>query len=119
MHSWKHSLPTTKPFYAVKCNPNPALLAVVASLGANFDCASQAEIETILGLGVSPDRILYANPCKAVSHIKYAANVGVNLTTFEEDSKIQEQIFVYSITITIHYTSIKITYSIYNLIHST
>ncbi|THG17835.1 ornithine decarboxylase-like [Camellia sinensis] len=90
MHSWKHSLPTTKPFYAVKCNPNPALLAALASLGANFDCASQAEIETILGLGVSPDRILYANPCKAVSHIKYAASVGVNLTTFDSKGEIEK-----------------------------
>ncbi|KAI8012802.1 hypothetical protein LOK49_LG05G02110 [Camellia lanceoleosa] len=90
MHSWKHSLPTTKPFYTVKCSSNPALLAAVASLGANFNCASQAEIETILGLGVSPDRILYTNPCKAVSHIKYAASVGVNLTTFDSKGEIEK-----------------------------
>lgn len=39
--------------------------------------------EAVLSLGVSPDRIIYSNPCKAVSHIKYAASVGVNLTTFD------------------------------------
>ncbi|KAL7200156.1 hypothetical protein ACSBR2_022289 [Camellia fascicularis] len=90
MHSWNHSFPTVKPFYAVKCNPNSALLEALASLGANFDCASQVEIEIVLALGVSPDHILYANPCKAVSHIKYAASVGVNLTTFDSKSEIEK-----------------------------
>ncbi|ESR56011.1 diaminopimelate decarboxylase 2 chloroplastic [Citrus sinensis] len=76
-------LPMIHPHYAVKCNPEPALLEALAALGSNFDCASRSEIEAVLALGVSPDRIIYANPCKPVSHIKYAANVGVNLTTFD------------------------------------
>ncbi|XP_025012393.2 ornithine decarboxylase [Ricinus communis] len=75
VEKWSHHLPHVKPFYAVKRNNESALLIVLATLGANFDCASQAEIEAILGLGISPDRILYANPCKSVSHIKYAARV--------------------------------------------
>ncbi|KAJ9176089.1 hypothetical protein P3X46_011439 [Hevea brasiliensis] len=54
-----------------------------AEPGVNFDCGSEAEIETVLGLDFSPDGILYANPSKAVSHIKHAASVGVNLTTFD------------------------------------
>ncbi|GMQ02225.1 hypothetical protein CsSME_00048553 [Camellia sinensis var. sinensis] len=90
VHSWNHSFPAVKPFYVVKCNPNSALLEALASLGANFGCASQVEIETVLALGVSPDRILYANPCKAVSHIKYAASVGVNLTAFDSKSEIEK-----------------------------
>ncbi|KAK9200711.1 hypothetical protein WN944_015909 [Citrus x changshan-huyou] len=76
-------LPMIHPHYAVKCNPEPALLEALAALGSNFDCASRSEIEAVLALGVSPDRIIYANPCKPVSHIKYAANVSVNLTTFD------------------------------------
>ncbi|KAJ4702197.1 Ornithine decarboxylase [Melia azedarach] len=80
---WKNSFPTIHPYYAVKCNSNTALLGALAALGSNFDCASRAEIEAVLALGVSPDRIIYANPCKQVSHIKYAASVGVNLTTFD------------------------------------
>ncbi|KAG1361019.1 hypothetical protein COCNU_09G004820 [Cocos nucifera] len=55
----------------------------MAALGSDFDCARRGEIESVLAIGVSPDRIIYANPCKAESHIKYAANVGVNLTTFD------------------------------------
>eukprot|EP00253_Pinus_taeda_P031090 PITA_31090 len=75
-HKWQEALPTVCPFYAVKCNPEPALLSALATLGSGFDCASRVEIEAILKLGVSPDRIVYANPCKAVTHLKYAASVG-------------------------------------------
>ncbi|KAI3914053.1 hypothetical protein MKW98_010865 [Papaver atlanticum] len=90
MDKWNHSLPSVKPFYAVKCNPEPALLGTLALLGANFDCASKGEIETVLALGVSPDRIVYANPCKSESHIKYAATVGVNLTTFDSIDEVEK-----------------------------
>ncbi|XP_019175521.1 PREDICTED: ornithine decarboxylase-like isoform X2 [Ipomoea nil] len=83
MDIWRHCLPEVKPFFAVKCNSEPAFLAALARMGANFDCASQGEIHTVLALGVRPDRIIYANPCKAAAHIRYAATVGVNLTTFD------------------------------------
>lgn len=38
--AWVKNLPRVKPFYAVKCNNNPVLLAVLAHLGCSFDCAS-------------------------------------------------------------------------------
>ncbi|ERM96277.1 hypothetical protein AMTRI_Chr09g34880 [Amborella trichopoda] len=87
---WQEVLPTVRPFYAVKCNPEPALLGAMAALGAGFDCASRAEIESVLAQGVSPDRIVYANPCKAETHIKYAASVGVNLTTYDSKDEVEK-----------------------------
>ncbi|XP_010935192.1 ornithine decarboxylase [Elaeis guineensis] len=87
---WSHHLEKVQPFYAIKCNPEPAFLGAMAALGSGFDCASRGEIESVLALGVSPDRIIYANPCKAESHIKYAANVGVNLTTFDSREEIDK-----------------------------
>ncbi|KAJ6736455.1 ORNITHINE DECARBOXYLASE-LIKE [Salix viminalis] len=90
MDKWTLTLPMVRPFYAVKCNPDPALLGSLAALGSNFDCASRAEIESVLSLGVSPDRIIYANPCKQESHIKYAASVGVNLTTFDAKEELDK-----------------------------
>jgi ornithine decarboxylase len=90
MDRWTRALPMVRPYYAVKCNPDPALLGIMASLGSSFDCASKAEIESVLALGVSPDRIVFANPCKAESHIKYAASVGVNLTTFDSRDEIEK-----------------------------
>ncbi|KAJ1177974.1 hypothetical protein NDU88_003224 [Pleurodeles waltl] len=46
------------------------------------------EIELVLGLGVSPDRIIYANPCKQLSHIKYAASSGVKMMTFDSEEEL-------------------------------
>ncbi|GMH14851.1 hypothetical protein Nepgr_016692 [Nepenthes gracilis] len=90
MDGWTRAMPSIRPYYAVKCNPNHSFLAAMAALGANFDCASKSEIESVLSLGVSPDRIIFANPCKAESHIRYAASVGVNMTTFDSKYEIEK-----------------------------
>ncbi|XP_047044913.1 ornithine decarboxylase-like [Lolium rigidum] len=76
-------LPGVRPYYAVKCNPEPALLGALAALGTGFDCASRVEIQAVVALGVHPSRIVYANPCKPEEHLKYASQVGVNLTTYD------------------------------------
>ena len=52
-------------------------------LGTGFDCASKAEIETILNLGVNPSRIIYAQPCKTKSYVRFAAEQGVKQMTFD------------------------------------
>lgn len=38
---WRALLPNIRPHYAVKANPNPALLELLYGLGASFDCASK------------------------------------------------------------------------------
>lgn len=48
----------------------------------------QAEIKTILELGVAPERIIYANPCKQVSHIKYASRKGISMMTFDNEMEL-------------------------------
>ena len=85
---WGKALPRVKPFYAVKCSPDPALLSTLAELGTGFDCASKAEIAQVLALGVSTERILFANPCKMQAHVKYAASVGVNTMTFDSEMEV-------------------------------
>lgn len=81
--NWYKELPRVQPFYAVKCNPDSKVLHTLASLGVNFDCASKSEIEKVLQMGVSPERIIYANPCKASSFIRYAAKNQVLKSTFD------------------------------------
>lgn len=83
MSLWQQEMHGITPWYAVKTNPDPMLVKKLASLGANFDCASPREIDIVLGLGVSPDRIIYANPCKRITDIEYAVRRGVTLTTFD------------------------------------
>ncbi|KAL6849138.1 Ornithine decarboxylase [Amphichorda felina] len=80
---WKKNLPRIKPFYAVKCNPDPQVLKLLSALGTGFDCASKTEIEQVLSMGTSPDRIIYAQPCKTNSYVRYVKTMGVKQMTFD------------------------------------
>lgn len=80
---WRRELPNVVPFYAVKCNPEPMVLQLLAALGTGFDCASNGEIQNVLDMGLSPGRIIYANPCKASSFVRRAAEQNIGLTTFD------------------------------------
>ena len=53
--------PTRKVFYAVKANPAPEILKLLAELGSCFDVASVSETEMVLAAGATPDRISYGN----------------------------------------------------------
>uniref|UniRef100_A0A3Q3SD06 ornithine decarboxylase n=1 Tax=Mastacembelus armatus TaxID=205130 RepID=A0A3Q3SD06_9TELE len=87
---WMRALPRVTPFYAVKCNDSQAVVRTLASQGIGFDCASKAEIQMVQSLGVDPSRIIYANPCKQVSQIKYAATHGVQMMTFDSEVELMK-----------------------------
>ncbi|KAK3378341.1 pyridoxal-dependent decarboxylase [Podospora didyma] len=87
---WKLNLPRVKPFYAVKCNPDPKLLQLLAALGTGFDCASKAEIEQVLRMGIDPSRIIYAQPCKTNSYVRYVASQGVRQMTFDNTDELRK-----------------------------
>ena len=87
---WNTMMPRVQPFYAVKCNNEPGILQILASLGTGFDCASKAEIEQVLSLGVDPSRIVYANPCKMRSHIKFARAESVSMMTFDNEEELRK-----------------------------
>ncbi|KAJ8387933.1 hypothetical protein AAFF_G00148670 [Aldrovandia affinis] len=87
---WVRAMPRVMPFYAVKCNDGRAVVMTLASLGAGFDCASKTEIQLVQSLGVSPSRIIYANPCKQVSQIKYASAHGVQMMTFDSEVELMK-----------------------------
>ncbi|CAL8285781.1 unnamed protein product [Lota lota] len=87
---WARALPRVTPFYAVKCNNSVSVVRTLASLGCGFDCASKAEIQLIESLGVAPSRIIYANPCKQASQIKYASAHGVQKMTFDSEVELMK-----------------------------
>ena len=102
---WRLKLPRFTPFYAVKSNNNPGVVKTLISLGASFDCASLAEIKAVLDFGVSPRKIIYANPCKSPNYIRYAAQNGINRMTFDnidELYKIKENHPTAELVIRIH-----------------
>lgn len=107
---WKACLPEIQPFYgpleryfcstssgspliyfstAVKCNPDPYVIRLLASLGAGFDCASNNEISQVLDVGgIDPSNLIFANPCKAASFIRSAAKRGVDMMTFDNSDEL-------------------------------
>jgi ornithine decarboxylase len=87
---WLTSMPRVTPHYAVKCNDDLNIIKLLAYLGAGFDCASKGEIKKVMDLGVSADRIIYANPCKQSSYIRYAHEVGVEIMTFDNEQELMK-----------------------------
>ena len=85
--NWLRLLPNVKPYYAVKCNPNPVILESLASLGCNFDCASENEMKMVIEITKDPSRIIFANPCKMSSQIRYARANDVDLMKMVNDNK--------------------------------
>lgn len=73
------ALPESRVYYAVKANPAPEILALLAKLGSSFDTASVAEIEMVLAAGASADRISYGNTIKKERDIARAYALGVRL----------------------------------------
>ncbi|GBM63231.1 Ornithine decarboxylase [Araneus ventricosus] len=88
VNHWREKMPRVDPFYAMKCNSDPMLLRTLAALDVGFDCASKMEIETIVNLGVPADRIVYANTCKGFSHLRRAAELKVELMTFDSEDEL-------------------------------
>jgi len=79
-----HLMPYAKIYYAVKANSLPEVLKLLADKGSNFDVATVYELDQILDLGVTPDRISFGNTIKKEEDVKYAFDKGVRL--FVSDS---------------------------------
>jgi ornithine decarboxylase len=84
------ALPDTRVFYAVKANPAPEVLAMLAKLGSCFDTASVAEIEMVLAAGATADRISYGNTIKKERDIARAYALGVRLYAVDCNAEVEK-----------------------------
>src|SRR6187431_1048709 len=84
------ALPDTRVFYAVKANPAPEVLALLAKLGSCFDTASIPEIEMVLAAGATPDRISYGNTIKKERDIARAYALGVRLFAVDCKAEVEK-----------------------------
>jgi ornithine decarboxylase len=88
-NQWITLLPRVDPFYAIKCNPNPDFVESLSKLPRiGFDCASSAEIAMALNLGMPQSQIIFANPCKGISHLKFARENRVKMMTFDTEGEL-------------------------------
>ena len=66
----------------------PWILNISANIFSFF--TFQNEMKLVLGLGVAPGRIIYANPNKQISHLQYAASMGVSMMTFDGEEEVHK-----------------------------
>src|SRR3974390_1029167 len=88
--SFAKALPDSRVFYAVKANPAPELLSLLASLGSCFDTASVAEIEMALAAGAAADRISFGNTIKKERDIARAFALGVRLFAVDCKAEVEK-----------------------------
>ena len=65
--------------YALKANPTPALLRVIADEGFGFDAVSLGEVALLRALGVAPERVLFTTTSTTDAELAAAAEAGVLL----------------------------------------
>ncbi len=84
------ALPDTRVFYAVKANPAPEVLSLLAALGSCFDTASVPEIEMVLAAGATADRISYGNTIKKERDVARAYALGVRLYAVDCQAEVEK-----------------------------
>ncbi len=70
-------------YYAVKANPHPEVVALLAAAGCRFDVASWGEVELCRAAGASASDMSFGNTVKRRSDI--AAAFGLGITNFAFD----------------------------------
>jgi len=84
------SLPGALVHYAVKANPHPAVLAELAEQGCGFEISSLPELDSVLELGVSPERVISSNPVKRPDFIQRAARLGIDRFAFDSEAELEK-----------------------------
>jgi diaminopimelate decarboxylase len=77
--------------YAMKANPNLAVLQVLARLGAGFDIVSGGELARVMAAGGSPDKVVFSGVGKSEIEIEQALDadiLGFNVESLAELDRI-------------------------------
>ncbi|MBZ9918516.1 ornithine/lysine decarboxylase [Mesorhizobium sp. BR1-1-12] len=77
--AFEKALPDSRIYYAVKANPAPEILRLLAAMGSSFDTASVAEVEMAMDAGAPAHRISFGNTIKKERDIARAYQLGIKL----------------------------------------
>lgn len=88
--AFARALPDTRVFYAVKANPAPEVLRLLAEMGSCFDTASVVEVEMALAAGATADRVSFGNTIKKERCIARALKLGVRLFAVDCQAEIEK-----------------------------
>jgi len=74
--------------FAVKANPNIAILNLFAKLGAGFDIVSGGELARVLAAGGDPQKIVFSGVGKSADEMRAALNAGIFCFNVESASEL-------------------------------
>lgn len=75
--------------YAVKANPNLAVLNVLARLGSGFDIVSVGELERVLAAGGDPTKVVFSGVGKRSDELRRALAVGIRCFNVEVPDELE------------------------------
>lgn len=75
--------------FAVKANPNIAILNLFARLGAGFDIVSGGELARVLAAGGDPQKIVFSGVGKTADEMRAALNAGIFCFNVESASELK------------------------------
>ena len=75
--------------FAVKANPNLAILNLFARLGAGFDIVSGGELARVLAAGGDPKKVVFSGVGKTEVEMKAALNAGIFCFNVESASELK------------------------------
>ena len=74
--------------FAVKSNPNIAILNVMAKLGSGFDIVSQGELERVLVAGGDAGKVVFSGVAKSRQEIVRALEVNIRCFNVESEAEL-------------------------------
>lgn len=86
----RKNLPFAKVFYAVKANPLDEVVTQLQDLGSSFDVATRFELDQLLRLDISPDRMSYGNTIKKERDIAYFYDKGIRLFVSDSEADVEK-----------------------------
>lgn len=75
--------------YAVKANPNLAILNLFAQLGSGFDIVSGGELARVIAAGGDPKKIVFSGVGKTAIEIRDALNAGILCFNVESAAELE------------------------------
>ncbi len=74
--------------YAVKANPNIAILNLFAKLGAGFDIVSGGELQRVLAAGGAANKVVFSGVGKTVAEMQLALEAGILCFNVESEAEL-------------------------------
>ncbi|GBL46731.1 diaminopimelate decarboxylase [Sulfuriferula multivorans] len=75
--------------YAMKANPNLAILRLFANLGAGFDIVSGGELQRVMAAGGNPGKVVFSGVGKTADEMRLGLDCGILCFNVESEAELQ------------------------------